>query len=208
MGRSKIKLDVIEVESLLDNYVKEYGITSKLAYKDVHQYFNGLIEKGEFEYSGEKLNISYWRIPERQGREIIDNYNEKKFNIQSANIDFIQALEALKDINGDNMYREKIIKELIKRYLNIQSKQKLLEDKVSMLEDKLEKENKRNFHLENILFAFSQTNSKNRTKHLLQMQNEFISNLEDNLIDDFNYNINKVTKPNDEIVSIFDDFEN
>ncbi|ATP41051.1 hypothetical protein CSE16_13880 [Solibacillus sp. R5-41] len=207
MGRNKIELDVKMVEEFLDTYVEEHGKTSKLEYKEVHLYFNDLLAKGEFKYPKDEINISFWRIPNRQGRIIIDNYNQKRFEIKYIDIDFLKALHSIYDLKDNPTNLKKLLQQLEKDYLALLNKQKPLEEKVGVLKDKIEKMNYKNHHLETILFSFSQSNIMDKSKHLMKMQEEFLLNIDKNLIKNFNYNIQNVMKNNSEIEDLFNDLE-
>ena len=205
-GRKRIELNVDEVIKILDHYVESNAKTSNLTYKEVWQHFNQLIKSGEFDYPEDTISESYWRIPNRQGREIVDNYNLDRFQIHFENLDYKNALDYLLTQTSNKKQAENVLKQLEKGYLTLQNTNKALEKKLDEKLGKIELLNKKIYSLENILFAFSNLNKNNRSIELLKMQDEYFKSIEAILSENFSADITSEFK-NDDLTALFDDFE-
>ncbi|WP_107950153.1 hypothetical protein [Lysinibacillus parviboronicapiens] len=207
MGRHKIELDENVVEAILDKYVEDYGITTKLTYREVHEYFNHLIETGEFIHDKNELKSSYWRIPGRQGRRLIDEYNEKNFADHFLDIDFVNYLHYIPEICTEPEKLQRTLKIIEKSYLAEMNKVNKLEEQNIIFEEKIKKLNQKVFYMESILFSLSQSSNKDKRKQILKMQIEFLENLERSITDDFNYNIQDSMSVNKDFEQIFDNLK-
>ncbi|MER2169563.1 MAG: hypothetical protein ABS938_02905, partial [Psychrobacillus psychrodurans] len=186
-GRKEIKYDESILISILDQYVKETNTKSPLKYKAILEFSNEKIEEGELPEILKLFKESFWRTPGKQGRTLIDSYNEKFFNysLRDDKVDFDLLKVVQKILNtDDNNEVERLLKGIIAyrnkfEKLNLQNIK--LVNRIEELNILIEKKNRKLDFLENILFSLKASNLKNRSDLLNNFQMNYLENIDDYL---------------------------
>ncbi|MEA0554875.1 hypothetical protein U1P98_09830 [Lysinibacillus irui] len=199
-GRKKIEYEPDFIKKLIESYVEKYNLNGKLSYREMHEYVNALIANGEITEIDKPISIYYWRAPERQGRIMVDKYNEA-FQLDILNYPRnTDSFETFRDIyiklqKCDNLIEKNRLEKLITykdRLFEANVKEnKKIQNKLEELERIIEKKNEQLTFLNKVFFSICGISSEKRMETLNKIQNEYIENLNIYLNDNlFNNDLN------------------
>lgn len=174
-GRKKVLYPEAEIKNIVKQYLQLEHSVGKIKYKSVFLFAKQLYQSEQIPY---ELSEDFWRKPERQGTQIIDELNKIMFTTTKSDNDNFEVISTSDIINqystDTSSIKKRIItslkvneygyRNLIKKYKKILNKEKQYQDEIKMWKEKYEDALSKSRIYEEVLFQWANASSSRDIK--------------------------------------------